>query len=527
MAQDSSGPLRSQTRQGIPLSGTFIDTLAPLPELDQPGIELLEGTSRDSTPPPSDAADWIAELKRFYNRVDPRGLPKTRRYYSEQIERRVRRLVLPGSRVLDIGCGTGELLAALRPAIGVGVDLREHAIHEARNRHPHLRFMHMPGETVQSLGDTFDHVILGHVLGQVYCLQTLFDSLHSVCHARTRIIIVHYNRLWQPMLYLMERLGIKQKPPEQNWLPADEVCHLLSLSGFETIRQFGMTLLPIQIPLVSTLCNRFLGNLPLLHCLGLNYVLVARSLDPKVLKSRKPKSVSIVVPARNEAGNIQPLLDRIPRLAQRQEIIFVEGGSRDETWAAIQDAARDYSGPFRVLAHQQPGTGKADAVRKGFSEATGDALVILDADISVPPEELPAFFNALATGRGEMINGSRMVYLMDAKAMRFLNLLANKAFGWMFTYLLSQPFRDTLCGTKVLLREDYLRIADDRKQMGDFDPFGDFELLFGAARLNLKIVDVPVHYKARTYGETNISRFRHGWILLRMCQHAARKIKFV
>jgi len=290
---------------------------------------------------------------------------------------------------------------------------------------------------------------------------------------------------------------------------------------------FSMTIAPLYVPLVSALLNRFIANLPGVNQFGLNNVIVARCVDAKTIEAARPQSVSIIVPARNEAGHIATLLERIPVLAPKQEIIFVEGGSTDATWWAIQQAARDYAGPFIIKTLQQRGSGKGDAVRKGFEAATGDVLMILDADISVPPEELSTFYDALTRGQGEFINGSRMVYIMDRKAMRFLNLLANKTFGWVFTYLLSQRFRDTLCGTKVLTKADYERIAANRAHFGDFDPFGDFDLLFGAARANLKIVDMPVHYKARTYGETNISRFRHGWMLLRMCVVAARKLKFV
>jgi glycosyltransferase involved in cell wall biosynthesis len=259
----------------------------------------------------------------------------------------------------------------------------------------------------------------------------------------------------------------------------------------------------------------------------LNYVVVARSLEAAPIAPGERPSVSVVVPARNEAGNIDAVLERLPRLAERQEVIFVEGGSRDETWPAIQRAVEKYRGPFTVRAMQQSGRGKGDAVRAGFAVARGEVLIILDADLSVPPEELPAFLDALHKGQGELINGSRMVYLMDRQAMRFLNLLGNKVFGLLFTYLLGQRFRDTLCGTKVLLRKDYERIAARRAFLGTLDPFGDFDLLFGAARLNLKITDLPVHYKARTYGETNISRFRHGWMLLCMCGVAARRLRFV
>jgi len=475
----------------------------------------------------TDSDRWQDSLRCFYDRVRTKVAGGWRRYYYQRIKQRLAGVVEPGSRVLDIGCGDGELLASLRPAYGVGVDLNRRAIERASRTHPRLRFLQMKGEDAHSLCEQFDYVIICQAMAEVYDLQAMFDSLQSVCHARTRLVVVHYNRLWQPILKLMEWLRLKDPAPEMNWLPSDEVDHLLSLARFETVRVFGMTIFPLYVPLVSAIMNRVLANLPLVHLLGLNYVIVARSVHPKVIDECHPKSVSIVVPARNEAGHIKPLLAQIPQLAEKQEIIFVEGGSTDDTWNAIREAVRDYTGPFELKCMRQSGTGKGDAVRKGFAHAEGDVLTILDADISVPPEELPRFWDALSAGHGEFINGSRMVYLMDRHAMRFLNLLGNKTFGWIFTYLLSQPFRDTLCGTKMLTREDYERIADNRGHFGDFDPFGDFDLLFGASRLNLKIVDVPVHYKARTYGETNISRFQHGWMLLRMCALAARKVRFV
>ncbi len=478
----------------------------------------------------SDAKRWQEKLIRFYDRVHsdmPRARPAWTRYYYQRMKERLATIVEPHSRVLDIGCGDGELLAALQPAVGVGVDLNRRLVNQARRRHTGLRFLHMPGEDLHKLNDTFDYCVISQTLGEVYDLQVLLRAVQSVCHPRTRLVVVHHSRLWQPVLKLMEWLRLKRPIPEQNWVPADELIHLLGLCGFDTIRTFGLTIAPLYVPGISAFLNRVVGNLPYVDHLGLNYVVVARPMQPQLIQSARPRSVSIVVPARNEAGHIKPLLERIPQLTSRQEIIFVEGGSSDSTWGVIQEAARDYDGPFTIRCLKQDGTGKGDAVRKGFAAATGDVLMILDADISVMPEELPFFYEALVSGHGEFINGSRMVYLMDRRAMRFLNLMGNKLFGWLFTYLLSQSFRDTLCGTKVLTRRDYLRIAANRRHLGDFDPFGDFDLLFGAARLNLKITDVPVHYKARVYGETNISRFRHGWMLLRMCALAARKLKFI
>jgi glycosyltransferase involved in cell wall biosynthesis len=178
-----------------------------------------------------------------------------------------------------------------------------------------------------------------------------------------------------------------------------------------------------------------------------------------------------------------------------------------------------------MLIHQDDGTGKGDAVRKGFAAATGDVLFILDADLTVPPEDLPKFYAAIAEDRGEFINGTRLVYPMEQEAMRFLNMLGNRFFSVAFTYLLGRPIKDTLCGTKVLRKSHYDRIAAGREYFGDFDPFGDFDLLFGAAKTGMKLIEVPVRYRARTYGDTKISRFRHGLLLLRMTALAFRKFK--
>ena len=237
--------------------------------------------------------------------------------------------------------------------------------------------------------------------------------------------------------------------------------------------------------------------------------------------------MSVIIPARNERGNIETAVRRTPRLGSGTEIIFVEGNSNDGTAEEIERVIAAY--PDRQITHipQGDGRGKGDAVRKGFAAARGDILMILDADLTVAPEELPKFYNALMSGHGEFVHGSRLVYPMQKQAMRSLNIVANKFFSIAFTYLLEQRFKDTLCGTKVLFAQAYRQIAANRSYFGDFDPFGDFDLIFGAAKLNLKIVEIPIRYYARIYGTTNISRFKHGWLLLQMSAFAMRKLKFV
>jgi hypothetical protein len=425
------------------------------------------------------------------------------------------------------------MLASLEPLSGVGIDINPAAIEEARTRHgaSGLRFHELAAEDVGKLTSghaegPFDYVILSGVLPQLYDLHTALEAIRTVCHDRTRIIICTFSRLWQPIIRFGEMLGWKARVPEESWIPPLEVRSLLAQCDFDIVQQEEGILWPLGIPLLSNFVNRWIAPLPGIRQLDLCTVTVARML-PRTNRLEIPQSVSVIIPARNEAGNIKPLLDRIPSLGERTEVIFVEGNSTDDTWDAIQRTVASYRGPYNVSCHRQTGKGKGDAVRLGFAKATGDIVMILDADISVPPEELSRFVNVLARQQCEFANGSRLVYPMERQAMQFLNMIANKCFGWMFTYLLGQRLRDTLCGTKVLRRSDYEKIAANRSYFGDFDPFGDFDLLFGAARLGLKIADVPVHYKQRTYGSTNISRFRHGWVLLRMCAFAARKIKFI
>jgi glycosyltransferase involved in cell wall biosynthesis len=292
-------------------------------------------------------------------------------------------------------------------------------------------------------------------------------------------------------------------------------------------------MLPLPIPGVAQLCNRVLVKLPVFRQFALTHMMVARpTTEPRMYmrgfereKNAEPV-VSVIVPARNEAGNIQAIFDRTPEMGGGTELVFVEGHSKDDTYASIEKAIA--ANPHRrAKLFRQIGKGKGDAVRLGYAQATGDVLMILDADLTVPPEDLPRFYEALATGRAEFVNGVRLVYPMEQQAMQFLNLLANKFFGLAFSWVLGQSVKDTLCGTKVLTRADYDLIAAGRKQFGDFDPFGDFDLLFGASKLNLKIVDIPIRYRERTYGSTNISRFSHGWLLLRMLAFAAGKLKFV
>jgi glycosyltransferase involved in cell wall biosynthesis len=319
-------------------------------------------------------------------------------------------------------------------------------------------------------------------------------------------------------------MGAAKLQLDQNWLTREDLENLLYLAGFETIRKFSEIMWPVRTPWFDTLCNRYLVKLGLFSWLGLTNVLVARPQPKRWLGP--PPVVSVIVPARNEAGNVRRIFEETPHMGMGTELIFVEGHSSDNTYETIAEEIKNWPNR-RVKLFRQTGKGKGDAVRLGFEQASGDVLMILDADLTVPPEDLPRFYDAWCSGKGEFVNGVRLVYPMEDQSMRFFNLLGNKFFSMAFTWLLSQSVKDTLCGTKVLSKRDYEMIAANRSYFGDFDPFGDFDLLFGAAKYSLKIVDLPIRYRERTYGTTNIERWKHGWLLLQMVAMAMRKIKFV
>ncbi|PKN11124.1 MAG: glycosyl transferase, partial [Deltaproteobacteria bacterium HGW-Deltaproteobacteria-5] len=330
------------------------------------------------------------------------------------------------------------------------------------------------------------------------------------------------SRVWELPLLIVEKIGLAKPKMSQNWLTIEDVSNIMNLADIEVIRRWHEILLPIHFPIIEKFCNKFLARLWPFKLLTLSNFIMAR---PRPRNVPRAPIVSVIVAARNEAGNIAEIFRRTPEMGTATEIVFVEGHSQDDTYAVIEKEIVRHPERKSQL-HRQTGKGKGDAVRLGFAQAKGDILMILDADMTVPPEDLPRFYEALISGKGEFINGVRLVYPMEDEAMRFFNFLGNKFFSLAFSWLLGQPIKDTLCGTKVLRKSDYELIAANRTYFGDFDPFGDYDLIFGAAKLGLTIVDLPVRYRARTYGTTNIQRWSHGLLLLRMVAFAARKIKF-
>lgn len=440
-----------------------------------------------------------------------------RKYFYSLLSRYLSLFVLSQNTVVEIDPVSPQLIERFQNGV---VTFRDPANAQALDQYPRtISFDDL-------LVSKPDYILLSGLVHQERDIQALLARVHKASHPTTRLIMTYYSSLWRPFMRLASLLGLRRKTPELNWLAHQDIENLLYLENFELIRREGKVILPIRIPLLSNFANRYLAPLPVFRLFCLVNIVVARPLHAVEAWKQAP-SVSIVVPARNESGNIEEIMRRIPAMGPEDEVIFIEGNSTDDTWATIERVYAEQGGGRRMKIGQQPGKGKGDAVRKGFGMARNEILMILDADMTVPPEDLVKFYRAIAAGRGEFINGSRLVYPMEKRAMRFFNLLGNKFFATAFSFVLGQRFKDTLCGTKVLSRENYDKLVANRGFFGEFDPFGDFDLIFGASRMCLKTVEVPITYAERKYGDTNISRWTHGSILLLMLLFSARRIKFI
>lgn len=424
---------------------------------------------------------------------------------------------------MELGFDSGWLVSSLAPAHGVYLGASKVLNDQGRKEHPQIVFIEDDLKRDIPLQEEFDYIILNNIIGSVADVQPFFGRLHRIASDRSRVAVTYYNYLWEPLVKLGESLGIKQKQPIQNWLSREDIALLLELAGFEVIKKGQRLLFPFYVPGLSWFFNSVLAKLPFIDRLCFwNYVLARPRLQ------HVPSgdfSASVIVPSRNEKGNIEGIVRRLPVMGKWTEVIFVENGSTDGTYDEIKRVAAEYKGGLRIRHISRQTDGKGAAVRAGFAMAEGDILMILDADMTVPPEDLPRFYEALSSRQSEYVHGSRLVYPMAPGAMRLVNLFGNKVFSMIFTWLLKQRIKDTLCGTKAMLRLDYQKLDANRSYFGEFDRWGDFDLIFGSHRLGLKMIEIPVHYKERIYGTSNMRAFKHGLVMLKMCFFAWRKLE--
>ena len=445
---------------------------------------------------------------------------KKSKYFHNEDLRVIKEIIPIDSNVLEIGCGNGNLIGNLDVRQSIGIDISDKLIDSAMNKFSRVKFFcsDIISFRKKFISPTkFDFIIISDTIGYFNDIQKTLESIHDFCKPETRIVISYFSPIWQPILSLAEKIGLKMPDLNPPLFASSDLKNFVEVSGYQTIKLEKKIILPLKLFGIERIVNRFIANLPIINHLCLRQYLICRSL--KVIKKNQFKSASIIIPCRNEFGNIRAGLKRIESFCKKMEVIFVEGNSSDDTWNEIKKVMKEdefKKKNFIIRALKQEGSGKKNAVFKGFDNAKYEVLMILDGDLTVKPEELSKFWDKISSGEAEFINGTRLIYPMEDNAMRFLNYIANKIFSYLFSWILGQRYTDTLCGTKIISKKNYLRAKSFTKDLEKLDPFGDFFFIFSSLRLNLKMIEIPVRYKARKYGETQISRFRDGFKLIKM-----------
>ena len=474
-----------------------------------------------------------SKIKNFFNSesLDRNKWLRKAKIFHKEDRKFLKEIIPENCKILELGCGNGQLIASLSPSYGLGIDFSKNLIKQAKKNYSDINFLeadieHLPSSIKKN--GPFDFVIISDTIGYLEDIEQTLEKIHQYFGENTRLIVSYYSPLWMPILNLASVLNFKMTNINTTLLTPADIINFLHSAKFETVRTERKILIPFNLLGLERFINRYIAPLPIISLICLRHYNISRSL--KAINHKKEKSASVIIPCKNELGNINNAINRLPRFTKKLEIIFVEGNSDDGTWKEIQDVVKKNNikkSGISIRAFKQPTKGKADAVFFAFEKASNDILIILDGDLTVAPETLNLFWKKISCGDAEYINGSRLVYPMDNNAMRFLNYIANKAFSFLFTWLLGQRFTDTLCGTKVISKRNYLRAKKRNQDLGKFDPFGDFFIIFGASRLCLKITEVPIRYKAREYGVTQISRFSHGLLLVKMLIIAFLKLKAI
>lgn len=471
--------------------------------------DVPAGTARDR-------AGHDAEIRAHFDRIAPDypALKKRNRYYHAFLARWCRAMVPAGSKVLDVGCGRGDVLAATSPREGLGVDLSPAMIAGARADHPELAFTAEGIEAFQGDG-TFDAALCVNTLEYTWDVGAVLNAVHAALRDNGRILITAANPVWSPLFKIASAFGLRIPDCRRLFITSRDLMNLLELHGFEVVYEQMHLAIPKWIPVVSSVINFVVSRIPGVRLLSSTQLVVARKLPPR----RREYSVSVIIPCHNERENVAACARSVRRLGAGTEVIFVDDGSSDGTAEAVR-AAAGVAGdvPVRLVSYS-PRRGKGQAVVAGIASATGDICVIVDADLSTHPDELEPLYEAFATGRAEFVNGTRFVYPMEGRAMRWANYMGNRAFTILVSTIMERRVSDTLCGTKAFFRRDYAHFTMGR------DPWGDYDLLFGAAQMRLVLRELPVHYRERAAGQSKMKALRHTLNLLKMCAVGFRQIK--
>ena len=381
--------------------------------------------------------------------------------------------------------------------------------------------IHYINENTKDVISECDTILISDIEHQSNPTSSLL-SLSKIIRDDTKIIIISRNLVWMIFIKLLKSL-FSFSPKKNNFLPYSYLDNLFSICNLEVIRNEKIITLPIYIPFFTNLINRIF-RLPLLNIFCLSNITILKKKDQN-FSNNKDLRVSFIIPCKNEENNIKTFENEIKNSNQSNEYLFGDDNSMDKTIDEIDKLSKKLNNN-KILKYNGPGVCKSENVYKGIELSSGDIIVVYDADLTVDFKDVEFSIDILKNTNADFINCTRMIYPQKDGAMKFSNFIGNSIFANLFSLLFRKKITDTLCGTKIFFKKDWVKIKKNITGLGVKDLWGDFDLLIGAYKNNLKITEVPVTYHERKEDNTKMtSVFLNGIRMLSIVLVAFYKLR--
>ncbi len=364
----------------------------------------------------------------------------------------------------------------------------------------HKDNIHYVNENIENILSDCDTVVISDIEHQLNPAKNLLN-LSRIVGDNTKIILLSKNMVWMILIKIL-KLFFSFSPKKNNFLPSSYLDNLYSSCNLELIRQEKIIALPINIPFLTKIINRIF-RLPLLNFFCMSNIAILKK-KIKNSSNHKDLKISFIIPCKNEQDNIKVFEQKINENTEPDEYLFGDDNSSDKTSDEIDKLIEKLSDK-KIIKYNGPGICKSENVYKGIDLSSGDIIVIYDADHTVSFEDIKFSVSIMKKTNVDFINCTRMIYPQKDGAMKFANFIGNTIFASLFSLLFKKKITDTLCGTKIFYKKDWEKIKENTSQWGMKDLWGDFDLLIGAYKNNLKITEVPVTYYERRENETKMT----------------------
>lgn len=409
-------------------------------------------------------------------------------YYHNQLKQIFKDVIKENSKVLQIGYGLGDILAALYPKKGVSFDDDKDILAISRRRYPIFKFTDF-NFNKNKVNDKFDYVIYPNSLEHFDDIQTVFENVYPALSRSSKVVVASVNPRWEQIFYILEKLKLKRPESSRNWLRIENIKNLLEVSGYKVIDSGFRIILPVSIPLISGIINKVIRNIKILSRFCVEQFVVAQK---ETFSINNNLSCSVVIPTYNQAELLEYCIESIPNVGKKMQIVVVDDASSDRTEQVMKSLSKKHHN-IKYIRNERP-QGEEKSLKIGIESVDLDIILTYDAKMSIPSSELVRFYNVLASKRADFVSGMRFIYPLEGQRLRQLTIIGNIIFSYLYSLFLNQRVFDPLCSIKGFYKKNYskIKISNNNTLL---------DLLIKAAENKAKILEIPVHYSLESYLE--------------------------